>query len=150
MENFILEMDVIMNERQTIDEIYIELLKELEDKSAWNLAKDGGRAVEHKTKNIQVNIYSIWFPRSIRHPFRWKRKIKKRINEIFNFSRLEDYNFILDYFKGVYPYYYKYSQIDPNIQEWLSTLDLNNIKIDNHCIYFKKQEDYAYLVLKWM
>ena len=62
--------------------------------------------------------------------------------------------FILEYLSNMYPGYYKLpsnqSDLGKEIRKWLEELDEESYKIVDGIVYFRKHEDHAFMILKWL
>lgn len=147
------------------DEIFNIVVKKLKDKNHWKM--NGDKSIHHKTENICLNYdldrwgvtHRLTEPELIKCPPKYNRQIQKLVRNILGFSANQKKLFVLDYINGKYPGYIDTDKIPKDkmddFQEWLH----NEVTKENYVIksngyqqtiYFKRDSDHAFVVLKWL
>ncbi len=147
------------------NEIFKVVVKKLEDKDVW--FEDSTNSIHHKTENICLNYdmdafqirHNLTEPEKIRAPRKYNKKIQKLVRNILGFNTNQKKLFCLDVVNGKYPGYIDESvipgQYGEEFKEWLD----NEVREENYVvrntgyhqvIYFKREADHAFVILKWL
>lgn len=140
-------------ERRIQDEIFIRVIKKLETIEDWTNSSNN-ESVCHQTENIQINSHWLHEPDSLRIPRRHRKKIRSLISNIMEFHENIRLTFILEYVSNMYSGYYKLpsnqTDLGKEVRKWLEELNEESYKIVDGVVYFRKYEDHAFLILKWL
>lgn len=148
------------------NEIFKVVIKKLEDKNQW--FANGAQSIHHKTENICLNydldflgtVHTLEEPEHIKAPRKYNRQIQKLVRNILGFNTNEKKLFALDYVNGEYPEYIDLQKIPQenydDFMEWLKeevrepNYVMKSQEMHNSTIYFKREADHAFMVLKWL
>ena len=151
------------------EEIFEQVVKKLENKDDWK--PDGDNHVHHKTEDICLRYDMDWLnithkltqPQYLENcPRKYNRRIQTLVRNIISFNDNQKKLFALAYVSGEFAGYLDWEDF-PNkkenneaFREWLEheVTEENYIErthsYHHPTYYFKRQEDHAFLVLKWL
>ena len=150
------------------DKIFKIVVKKLENKKNWE--ETGEHHVHHKTENICIRYDMDWTniqhkltePEYLECPKKYNRKIQRLVRNILGFNDNEKKLFALAYLEGEFAGYLDWDKF-PNkkenrvaFQHWLDTEVTEEHYVmrahgfQSNTYYFRRQEDHAFMVLKWL
>lgn len=147
------------------NEIFELVIKKLENKDDWE--HNGDRSIHHKTENICVHynldyfgVHTLKEPEYIKCPRKYYKQIQQLVRNILGFNDNEKKIFVLDYVSGKYGGYIDVDNFPiehrDEFREWLhNEVTEENYVIQTHqysneTVYFKRESDHAFMVLKWL
>ena len=151
------------------EKIFEQVVKKLENKDDWK--SSGDCHVHHKTEDICLRYDMDWA--NITHkltqpeylencPKKYNRKIQMLVRNIIGFNDNQKKLFALAYVSGKFAGYLDWDDFPDKKEngeafaEWLKhEVTEENYVLKTHSYhsptyYFKRQEDFAFLVLKWL
>lgn len=156
-----------------LDSNIIELVMEkLRNKNEWiSTINNDWVTVRHKTLDITVDYNKDAFPIfsscritqpghiNIKGIF-LRSKVRKLIKTIMSFGHNKDKQFVLDYLNGMYVNYIVFDDFGYSIRDEIKDYLKNEVDEQHYVIrefpygsgkiYFKREDELAYIILKWM